>query len=57
MFELMDLGSALPSIPGIGIRVSDLHIDVEPFRCFSASNHSHRRQTGNPFSLVRNQKL
>ena len=28
MFELMDLGSALPSIPGIGIRVSDLHIDA-----------------------------
>lgn len=34
MFELMDLGSVLPSIPGIGIRVSDLHIDVEPSDVF-----------------------
>lgn len=34
MFEMMDLGSVLPSIPGIGIRVSDLHIDVEPSDVF-----------------------
>lgn len=34
MFGLLDLANVLPSVLGIGIRVSDLHIDVEPSDVF-----------------------
>ena len=34
MFGLMDLANVLPSVLGIGIRVSDLRIDLEPSELF-----------------------